>query len=119
MASSDKGALEVHLSLEQGIEVLNYFQNRFPLDNLIEDSERNKFLSEAILARLMNQPTNNLIPLDLRCTPFQRIAWKTIERIPFGETKTYGEIARLMGKQGGARAVGQAMNKNPLPIIFP
>lgn len=40
-------------------------------------------------------------------------------RIPFGETKTYGEVAKMMGSPGGARAVGQAMGKNPLPLIFP
>jgi O-6-methylguanine DNA methyltransferase len=46
-------------------------------------------------------------------------AWKAIARIPFGQTKSYGEVARMVGRPGGARAIGQAMGRNPLSLIFP
>jgi O-6-methylguanine DNA methyltransferase len=44
---------------------------------------------------------------------------KAIARIPFGETRTYKEVAAMAEKPKGARAVGQAMGRNPLPLIFP
>lgn len=52
-------------------------------------------------------------------TDFQKSVWKEIEKIPFGKTKTYGEIAKEIGNQKAGRAVGSACNKNPLPIIVP
>ena len=52
-------------------------------------------------------------------TEFQKSVWCELLKIPFGETKTYGEIAAAIGKPKAARAVGSACNKNPLPIIVP
>ncbi|MGD0779925.1 MAG: methylated-DNA--[protein]-cysteine S-methyltransferase [Dehalococcoidales bacterium] len=58
--------------------------------------------------------------LDLNeATPFQRKVWQAARRIPYGQTRSYGWIARQIGKPGAARAVGQALGKNPLPIIIP
>lgn len=52
-------------------------------------------------------------------TPFQRQVWETAKLIPYGETRSYGWIARQMDKPKAMRAVGQALGKNPLPIIVP
>ncbi len=52
-------------------------------------------------------------------TSFQKSVWKELEKIPFGKTKTYGEIAKAIGNPKAGRAVGSACNKNPLPIIVP
>lgn len=52
-------------------------------------------------------------------TDFQKKVWKELEKIPFGKTKTYGEIALAINNPGAARAVGSACNKNPLAIIIP
>lgn len=52
-------------------------------------------------------------------SPFERKVWKELLKIPFGETRTYGEIAKKVGKPNAARAVGQANNKNPIPIAIP
>jgi O6-methylguanine-DNA--protein-cysteine methyltransferase len=98
---------------------LKYFHDRFPKYNLLEDAKINNPLAKAVEARLMNESINDHLSFDIPCTPFQMMTWKAIAQIPFGQTKTYGEIAEMIGKKGGARAVGQAMNKNPLPLIFP
>jgi O-6-methylguanine DNA methyltransferase len=59
-------------------------------------------------------------PLDLRgATAFQRRVWLAVRDIPCGETRSYGQIARQVGSPGAARAVGQAMAANPLPIVVP
>lgn len=52
-------------------------------------------------------------------TDFQRRVWAALRDIPYGETKTYGEIAKIVGCPKGARAVGMACNKNPLLILTP
>jgi methylated-DNA-[protein]-cysteine S-methyltransferase len=52
-------------------------------------------------------------------TPFQLAVWEALRAIPYGETVSYGELARGLGLPGGARAVGLANGANPLPIIVP
>ena len=52
-------------------------------------------------------------------TAFQREVWEAARQIPYGETRSYGWIARKIDKPSAARAVGQALGKNPLPIIIP
>ncbi len=52
-------------------------------------------------------------------TPFERRCWDALQEIPYGETRTYGEIARAVGNPKGYRAVGSANHKNPIPIVIP
>lgn len=52
-------------------------------------------------------------------TDFQKKVWKALLDIPYGITRTYGDIAKIIGNSRGYRAVGNANNKNPLPIIVP
>ncbi|MFZ3071779.1 MAG: methylated-DNA--[protein]-cysteine S-methyltransferase [Thermodesulfobacteriota bacterium] len=57
--------------------------------------------------------------LDPEGTEFEIKVWAALSRIPYGETKTYSDVAREIGSNNGARAVGGACGKNPLPIIVP
>jgi methylated-DNA-[protein]-cysteine S-methyltransferase len=59
------------------------------------------------------------LPLDYRGTSFQVSVWRSLTRIPFGETRSYGDVARMIGKPGAMRAVGQANSRNNLPLIVP
>jgi methylated-DNA-[protein]-cysteine S-methyltransferase len=59
------------------------------------------------------------IPLDLRGTPFQIACWNALLEIPYGETRSYGEIARAIGHPQAFRAVGMANNRNPIAIVVP
>ena len=59
------------------------------------------------------------VPLDLRGTPFERDVWRFLLDILPGSTRTYGDIARDLGKPNGARAVGLAVGANPVGIIVP
>lgn len=52
-------------------------------------------------------------------TPFQIDVWSVLRQIPYGETRTYGQIAAMLGNPKAARAVGQAANRNPLWIVIP
>jgi methylated-DNA-[protein]-cysteine S-methyltransferase len=58
-------------------------------------------------------------PLDLNGTAFQREVWQTLLSIPMGETRSYSDIAHLLGKPSAARAIGAAIGRNPLSLIIP
>jgi methylated-DNA-[protein]-cysteine S-methyltransferase len=59
------------------------------------------------------------LPLDPSGTPFQQKVWTALRSIPFGETRTYAEVATQIGHPGAARAVGAASGRNPLSIVAP
>jgi len=58
-------------------------------------------------------------PLDLRGTDFQLTCWRALLAIPYGETRSYVDIARAVGKPNAFRAVGMANNRNPIAIVVP
>lgn len=59
------------------------------------------------------------IPIKAEGTSFQRKVWQALKNIPYGETMTYAEVAKVIHNPKAARAVGNANNKNPIPIIIP
>lgn len=59
------------------------------------------------------------LPLDFRGTDFQKSVWAQLLAIPFGETRSYGEIARKLGNPTASRAIGAANGRNPISIIAP
>jgi len=59
------------------------------------------------------------LPLSLNGTEFQVKVWKALQTIPYGETWSYGELAKVVGNSKASRAVGMANNKNPIAIIIP
>ena len=73
---------------------------------------------EALDAYFAGRPPR-LPQLELRGSPFQRAVWDALQAIPWGEVRTYGEVAQLLGREGGARAVGSANGQNPIAILVP
>jgi methylated-DNA-[protein]-cysteine S-methyltransferase len=64
--------------------------------------------------------TNFTLPLSVRRgSEFERAVWREMSAIPYGEMRTYGEVAKAVGDAGAARAVGVACNRNPIPVIVP
>ncbi len=59
------------------------------------------------------------LPLKPEGTPFQMAVWEALQDIPYGETISYGELAKRIGKPSASRAVGAANGANPLPIVIP
>lgn len=66
-----------------------------------------------------NQRTQFVLPLDVRGTEFQKRVWDALLGIPFGETRTYGQIAKQLGTPSASRAVGAANGRNPISIVMP
>ena len=59
------------------------------------------------------------LPLEMHGTDFERAVWAELERIPYGQTTSYGEIARRVGRPDRARAVGAANGRNPIAVVVP
>jgi methylated-DNA-[protein]-cysteine S-methyltransferase len=59
------------------------------------------------------------VPLAPAGSPFQQAVWNLLREIPYGQTRSYGELARRLGRPGASRAVGSASARNPLSIIVP
>ena len=74
---------------------------------------------QAIVAFIAGKEPHINLPLDIRATAFQRRVWEELRRIPLGETRSYGEIARALGRPNAQRAVGHACATNPVPLIVP
>ena len=74
---------------------------------------------EQLEAYFAGELTDFELELDLQGTEFQRRVWQALLTIPFGETRSYGEIAEQIGAAGAARAVGLANGHNPIAIIVP
>ena len=77
--------------------------------------------TEAALKNILaGHVAKNLPPLDLTGgTEFQQAVWRELRKITFGQTRSYGEIARAIGKAGAVRAVGSACGANPVPVLVP
>ena len=73
----------------------------------------------AIVGHLSGQLPNLSLPVDVRATAFQRLVWEYLREIPYGETRTYQQIAIELGQPGAARAVGRACATNPVAVVVP
>src|SRR6201992_2502819 len=94
---------------------------RVRLGPLVEDSD-NKLLKEAekqLHAYFKGKLKKFTVPLDFKGTDFQKSVWAALMTIPFGETRSYAEIAKQIGKPEASRAVGAANGRNPISIIAP
>lgn len=74
---------------------------------------------EAITRHLQGSLPRLDLPLDLQATAFQLRVWEELRRIPYGETRSYGEVARAIGQPGAARAVARACAANPAALVTP
>ena len=119
LASTEKGAFRVGLGLATSHHPVYFFKRLFPEARLIEGDSMNRPLARAVETALHDRSCKLPIPMDVTLTPFQWEVLKAIAAIPFGHTRTYGAVASMMGRPLGARAIGQVMARNPLPIIFP
>lgn len=119
VAATERGICFVSLGTRRD-ELEQTLRREFPAAEGIERSE--PMLASAVQAIVDfiagREPHINL-PLDIRWTAFQRRVWEELRRIPLGETRSYGEIARALGQPNAQRAVGHACATNPVPLIVP
>ncbi len=74
---------------------------------------------DAILSYLEGTEPHLDLPLDIRATAFQRRVWQELQQIPFGETRTYADVAQAIGQPKATRAVARACATNPAALVIP
>ena len=91
----------------------------FPQADIVPDIGILESWTAEVLRRVGGLPPRAGLPLDVRATAFQQRVWRALTAIPRGETRTYSEIARGLGKPSAQRAVGRACATNPISIVIP
>ena len=118
ISSSAAGLLRITLpqpSVEMALQQLGDSLNK-----AIWSPELSANLAERLIRYFGGDRIDFPDKLDIsRASPFQRKVWEASRLIPFGETRSYGWVAKQIKQPGAARAVGQALSRNPLPIIVP
>lgn len=105
-----------------GLQALQFQDGAHPLDiqpTWTQSREPFRAVLEQLEEYFDGSRTRFQITLNLQGTPFQRHVWKALQRIPYGRTVSYGEIAQQVGSPKASRAVGAANGQNPVSIIVP
>ncbi|HEX7242033.1 MAG TPA: methylated-DNA--[protein]-cysteine S-methyltransferase [Longimicrobiaceae bacterium] len=108
----------------EGLKALRFWkQGDHPPARTRDDAPRGDAVGRAVLLQLREYFAGERrdfdLPLVAGGTAFQRRVWGALRRIPFGETRSYKQLAALVGSPAAVRAVGQANARNPIPIIVP
>jgi len=124
VAATERGLCAVRIGASDAA-LLRELREEFPRASVTRvDAGRDEWLS-SIVARIARQFDGKsdggqpLPPLDIAATAFQWRVWNALTRIPAGQTRSYGEIARAIGAPKAARAVGRACGSNRLALIVP
>jgi O-6-methylguanine DNA methyltransferase len=119
VASSEQGLAYVELPRANGRGMLGWHQRHGAGARLEEGYEPNRPHIAQLVDFLAGKRESFDLPLDLRCTPFQSAVYEELLRIPYGETRSYAEVAVSLGRPTALRAVGAAAGANPIPIVIP
>lgn len=109
---------QLYLAEEDGY-IVRLTVEQAPKQDELGESPLLKQAEVEVMEYLSGERRTFTVPVRAEGTPFQKAVWDALQRIPFGETRSYGEIAREVGSPKGARAVGMACNRNPILLMIP
>jgi AraC family transcriptional regulator, regulatory protein of adaptative response / methylated-DNA-[protein]-cysteine methyltransferase len=118
VAVTERGVCAVRMA-DSDAELEKDLHGEFPNAELKRDDSALRESVQKILNHLeKNEPRLDL-PLDIKATAFQRQVWEHLRAIPYGQTVSYGDVAKALGKPGAVRAVGRACATNPVALVIP
>lgn len=117
VAATRKGVCAVRLGPVR--HVVRELAAEFPKASLVWADPTADDAAEHILRHLEGRERELHLPIDVKATAFQARVWKILRSIPYGETRSYGEVARAIGRPRAVRAVGRAVATNPIAIVTP
>jgi AraC family transcriptional regulator of adaptative response/methylated-DNA-[protein]-cysteine methyltransferase len=118
VAGTERGICRVGLA-DSDEPLQETLRGEYPAAQLQEDREILQPWLEEILRHLGGEQPHLDLPVDIRATAFQWRVWEALRAIPYGQTRSYSEIARTIGQPQARRAVAQACKQNPVPLIIP
>ncbi|PYI52983.1 methylated-DNA--[protein]-cysteine S-methyltransferase [Paenibacillus flagellatus] len=119
IAATERGLCFVSLMAEPYEELLAWAGRRLPGVVPAEDPAVMAEYARQIAEYFAEERTAFTVPIDYIGTPFQQSVWKAVAAIPYGEVRSYADIAAAAGSPRAVRAVGAANGANPIPIVVP
>lgn len=118
LVATDRGLCHVLLTAQDQAGAASLLLRRYP------EARPDPFALSDVQEQLQDYFAGQPVDFRIRCdlaglTPFQRLVLEACARIGYGDTVTYGQLARRVGRPGAARAVGAVMARNPIPIVIP
>jgi AraC family transcriptional regulator, regulatory protein of adaptative response / methylated-DNA-[protein]-cysteine methyltransferase len=118
VAATDRGISAVYLG-DRESELIASLRKEYPNANIAHDTRMQLKWVQEIVQHLAGSNPKLDLPTDVMATAFQRRVWEELRAIPRGETRTYSEVARSMGRPSATRAVARACATNPTSIVVP
>jgi AraC family transcriptional regulator, regulatory protein of adaptative response / methylated-DNA-[protein]-cysteine methyltransferase len=118
IAATDRGICSIQFGPTDE-ELVQGLKHEFPFAVRKLDEEGLQVWIERLLSKMTGRELNAALPLDIRATAFQRRVWTYLQSIPFGEQRSYGEVAKAIGKPTAQRAVARACATNPVAVVIP
>jgi AraC family transcriptional regulator of adaptative response/methylated-DNA-[protein]-cysteine methyltransferase len=118
VAVTERGVCAVRMS-DSDAELEQDLRAEFPEATIERADASLRKTVEKILDHINNHKPHLDLPLDVRSTAFQRQVWEKLRAIPYGQTVSYGDVAKSLGKPGAVRAVGRACATNPVALVIP
>jgi AraC family transcriptional regulator of adaptative response/methylated-DNA-[protein]-cysteine methyltransferase len=118
VAATERGVCSVKMGASD-LDLTRALRREYPAAAIEADAGRLATWTAAILAHLEGRAPRMDLPLDIRATSFQWQVWQALAAIPYGETRTYGEVARTIGQPRAVRAVARACATNPVALAIP
>jgi AraC family transcriptional regulator of adaptative response/methylated-DNA-[protein]-cysteine methyltransferase len=118
VAATTRGVCAVSMG-ESDKELSKALTNEYPAASIAEDAGGLARWTSEIVAHLEGREPRLDLPIDVRATAFQWQVWQALAAIPYGETRTYGDIAATIGQPRAVRAVARACATNPVALAIP
>lgn len=114
VAATDRGLCRVSFDEDEAS-----LRARFPAAEIVAGDAALARLAAQVVASVESPDRDQDLPLDVQGTAFQEAIWQALRAIPFGETRSYGELAAMVGNPAAVRAAGTACGANPVAIVVP
>jgi AraC family transcriptional regulator of adaptative response/methylated-DNA-[protein]-cysteine methyltransferase len=118
VAATDRGICAIQFARTDG-ELIEGLKREFPFATRKAEPGGLRSWVSALLKHMRGKELDAALPLDIRATAFQRQVWTYLQSIPFGETRSYSEVAQAIGQPKAARAVARACATNAVAVEIP
>lgn len=119
IAATKKGLCFVGSQNQPFEELVKWANHYFPGNDLIQDDEKLQPFADELIRYFQGKLNRFTIPIFYRGTLFQKAVWKALCDIPYGQTRSYSDIARQILRPNAVRAIGRAIGANPILITVP
>ena len=119
IASLDHYLVRIIFTDDENVSLFSRLRKYYPVEMIVENREKNQTILKQLTEYFEGGRPVFSIPFRLQGTDFQKAVWHAVDKVPYGQTCSYGEIAKQIGKPKATRAVGYANKVNPIPIVIP